>query len=219
MVPPGHTPRRVLYQGAPGSPTGTLYEVVGEVPLVQNPPTVAGTSQQEGGTWPSSSGKDPSGTRSGVRRKNTGSVRTGRDQSPIRRTSDRSRTPDRAHTPIRSPVPARVPRGTPTRAPPTSPADGLKASSAPQPPSRVASSRDPRTTPSSGRMDPVQHLRDDQSPPRSVRMGTQLSEHHIPELKEQRGHATRRRRWHRLRTRGGCSPGFNEFRKREVHPP
>ena len=66
VVPPGHTPRRVLYQGAPGSPTGTLYEVVGEVPLVQNPPTVAGTSQQEGGTRPSSSGRDPSGTRSGV---------------------------------------------------------------------------------------------------------------------------------------------------------
>ena len=94
VVPPGHTPMRVLYQGAPGSPTRTMYEVVGEVPLVQNPPTVARTSQQEGGTRPSSSGRDPSGTRSGVRRKSTGSVRTGRDQSPIQRTSDQCGTPD-----------------------------------------------------------------------------------------------------------------------------
>ena len=45
VVPPGGTPRRVLYSGPPGSPTGTLYEVVGEVALVQNPPTTAGTSQ------------------------------------------------------------------------------------------------------------------------------------------------------------------------------
>jgi hypothetical protein len=29
MVPPGGTPRRVHYQGPPGSPTGTLYEEVG----------------------------------------------------------------------------------------------------------------------------------------------------------------------------------------------
>ena len=175
VVPPGHTPRRVLYQGLPGSSTGTLYEVVGEVPLVQNPPTIAGTNQQGGGSRPSSSGKDPSGTRSGVRRKSTGSVRTGRDQSPVRRTSDRSRTPDRARTPIRSPVPAPVPGGTPARAQPTSPADGLKVSSTPQPPSRAASSRDPRTTPSSGHGNPVQHLGDDQSPPLSVRMGTPVA--------------------------------------------
>ena len=95
VVPPGGTPRRVLYQGPPGSPIGTLYEVVGEVPLVQDPPTVAGPSQQEGGTWPSNSGRASSGTRSaGVKTKSTGPVRTGRDQSPFRRTSDRSRTPD-----------------------------------------------------------------------------------------------------------------------------
>jgi len=37
VVPPGGTPRRVLYQGPPGSSTGTLYEEVGEVTLVQNP--------------------------------------------------------------------------------------------------------------------------------------------------------------------------------------
>ena len=45
MVQSSGTPRRVLYQGPPGSPTGTLYEVVGEVALVQNPPTAAGPSQ------------------------------------------------------------------------------------------------------------------------------------------------------------------------------
>ena len=184
VVPPGHTPRRVLYQGAPGSPTGTLYEVVGEVPLVQNPPTVVGTSQHEGGTWPSSSGRDPSGTRSGVRRKSTRSVRTGQDQSPIRRTSDRTRTPDRARTPIRSLVPAPVPRGTPTHAPPTSPADGLKESSTLQPPSRATSSRDPRTTPSSGRKDPVLHLGRGTTNlrPGTSGWGPQFSEHHVPEL-------------------------------------
>ena len=132
--------------GALGSPTGTLYEVVGEVPLVQNPPTVAGNSQQGGGSRPSSFGRDPSKTRSGVKRKSTGFVRTGQDQSPVRRTSDRSRTPNRAQTPIQSPVPAPVPKGTPTHARPTSPAEGLKASTTPQPPSRAASSRDPRTT-------------------------------------------------------------------------
>ena len=153
VVPPGYTPMQVLYQGAPGSPTGTLYEVVGEIPLVQNPPTVAGPSQQEGGNRPSRSGRAPSGTRfAGVRRKGLGSIRTGRDQSPVRRTLDRSRTPDRARTTIRNPEPAASPsrgRGTPTRAPPTSPADGLKTSLAPHPPSRAASSNDPRTTPSS----------------------------------------------------------------------
>ena len=159
VVPPGHTPRRVLYQGAPGSPTGTLYEVVGEVPLVQNPPTVAGPSLQEGGTRTSSSGRAPSETYvAGVRRKSTGSVRIGRDQSPMRRISNCSRTPDRARTPIRNPEPGASPsrgRGTPTRAPPTSPTDGLKTSPAPQPPSRAASSRDPRTTSSLGRQEQV----------------------------------------------------------------
>ena len=179
VVPPGHTPRQVLYQGAPGSPTGTLHEVVGEVPLVQNPPTFAGPSQQEGGTRPSSSRRAPSGSRSAkVRRKSTGSVRTGRDQSPVRRTSDRSRTPDQARTPIRKTEPAALPsrgRGTPTRTPPTSPADGLKTSPAPQPPSRAAFSRDPRTTPSSGRQEQVQHLGDKLFPLRSVRRGSTVS--------------------------------------------
>ena len=170
VVPPGGTPRRMLYQGASGSPTGTLYEVVGEVLLVQDPPTVAGPSQQEGGTRPSSSGRATSGTRcAGIRRKSTGSVRTGRDQSPVRRTLDRSRTP------IRNPEPTAFSsrrKGTPTRALSTSPADGLMTCPALQPPSRAASSRNPRTTPSSRRQDPVQHLGDEFSPLRSVRKGS-----------------------------------------------
>ena len=105
VVPPSGTPRRVLYQGPPRSPTGTLYEVVGEVALVHNPPTAAGPSQQGGGSRPASSGRAPerSGsserTRSSqVRRKSTGSIRSGRGQSPIPRTSDQSWTPDRAQT-------------------------------------------------------------------------------------------------------------------------
>ena len=34
LLPPSSTPRRMLYPGPPGSPTGTLYEVIGEVELV-----------------------------------------------------------------------------------------------------------------------------------------------------------------------------------------
>jgi hypothetical protein len=58
VVPPGGTPRRVLYQGPPGSPIGTLYEEVGEVAFVQNPPTAVEPNQQGGGSRPGSSGKD-----------------------------------------------------------------------------------------------------------------------------------------------------------------
>jgi hypothetical protein len=57
VVPPGGTPCRVLYQGPPGSPTGTLYEEVGEVALVHDPPTTAEPSQQGGGSGPGSSRK------------------------------------------------------------------------------------------------------------------------------------------------------------------
>jgi hypothetical protein len=176
VVPPGRTPRRVLCPGLPGSPTGTLYEVVGEVALVQNPPTTAGTSQQENGARLASPGKDPSGTRfAGARRKNTGSARSGQDQSPVRRTSYRSQTPNRARSPIRNPEPAASPskgKGPVTQALATSPADCQMTSPRLQPPSRAASSWDPRATPSSGRQDPVQHLGDDLSPIRSVRKGS-----------------------------------------------
>ena len=34
LLPPSGTPRRMLYPGTPGSPTGTLYEVIGEVEIV-----------------------------------------------------------------------------------------------------------------------------------------------------------------------------------------
>ena len=49
VVPLGGIPPRVPYQGPPGSPTGTLYEEVGEVAFMQNPPTTADPSQQGGG--------------------------------------------------------------------------------------------------------------------------------------------------------------------------
>ena len=129
MAPPGGIPRRILYQGPPGSPTGTLYEEVGEVALVQNLPTTADPSQQGGGSQPGSSGRILERTRfSQAIRKSTGSVRTGRGQSPVPRTSDRSRTPDRARTPLRRQTPDR--EATPDRgkshahpATPTFPAD------------------------------------------------------------------------------------------------
>ena len=57
VVPLGGIPPRVPYQGPPGSPTGTLYEEVGEVAFMQNPPTTADPSQQGGGSRPGSSEK------------------------------------------------------------------------------------------------------------------------------------------------------------------
>ena len=39
LVPLVITPRRVLFQDPPGSPTGTFYEAVGKVEVVHNPPT------------------------------------------------------------------------------------------------------------------------------------------------------------------------------------
>ena len=81
VIPPGGTPRKVLYQGLPESPTRTLYEEVGKAAIVADPPTTAEPSQQVGGSRPGSSGKDPERARSPqVRRKSTGSVRTGRGQ-------------------------------------------------------------------------------------------------------------------------------------------
>jgi hypothetical protein len=78
------------------------------VALVQNPPTTADPSQQGGNSRSGSFGKYPKRTHSSqARRKSTGSVRTGRGQSPIPMTSDRSRTPDRARTPIRRQTPDR----------------------------------------------------------------------------------------------------------------
>ena len=63
VVLPSGTPRRVLYPGPPGSPTGILYEVVNEVALVTE--CVDGCGTQSTGRMLSayqfrkSSGKDP----------------------------------------------------------------------------------------------------------------------------------------------------------------
>ena len=132
MVPPSGTPRRVLYPGPPGLPTGTHYAVVGEVALVQNPPTAAGPNEQGRGSRPTSSGRALEKERSGalektrssqVQRKNTGSVQSGRGQSPVpRRTSDQSRAPDRARTPVRHRTPDRG-KAPVTQASPSSPPD------------------------------------------------------------------------------------------------
>ena len=81
VVTPSGTPRKVLYQGPPGSSTGTLYEAVGEVAVVHNPPTAVEPGE---GSRPGSSGKTPEKTRSSqARRKSIGSDRSERGQSPV----------------------------------------------------------------------------------------------------------------------------------------
>ena len=103
-----------------------------------------------------------------------------RDKSPIQRNSDRSRTPDRARTPIRHRTPD--PETTPNRgripmaqASPSSPPDCQMVSTLPPPPSRAASSRDPRTASISGGQNPEQCTGSDHSPLRSVRRGSTVS--------------------------------------------
>ena len=151
ILPPSGTPRRVLYQGPPGSPTGTLYEEVGKVAIVADPPAAAEPSQQAGGSRPGSSEKDPERPRSsGARQKSTGSVRTGRGQSPAPKTSDRSRTPDRVRSPIRHQAMDRdvTPDKGKARVNPTTPTfltDYPMEEPVATPPSRSASARDPRT--------------------------------------------------------------------------
>ena len=99
IIPPSGTPWRVLYQGPPGSPTGTLYEAVGEVAVVHKPAPAAEPGQA---SRPASSERAPELARSSqTRRKCTGSERSGRGQSPVRRTPDRVYTPDRSCTPVR----------------------------------------------------------------------------------------------------------------------
>ena len=112
LVPPSGTPRWMLYPGPLGSPTCTLYEVIGEVELVPASQAGAGPSQ------PARTSKPPESERildrektlvpewirwSQVRRKSTEQLaRSGRGQSPNPdrgRTSERSRTPERARTP------------------------------------------------------------------------------------------------------------------------
>ena len=87
---------------------------------------------------------------SGARRRSTGSVRTGRRQSPAPRTSDRSRTPDRVRSPIRHQAMDRdvTPDKGKSRAnpaTPTFPTDYPMEEPVATPPSRSASMRDPRT--------------------------------------------------------------------------
>ena len=85
--------------------TGTLYEAVGEVEVVRNPPTAVEPGE---GSRPGSTGREPERTRSSqLRRKNTESERSGRGQSPARRSPNRSRTPDRSRTPVRRRSPKR----------------------------------------------------------------------------------------------------------------
>ena len=75
LLPPGGTPRRVLYQAPPKSPTGTVYEAVGEVEVVHNPPMVVEPGE---GSRPGSSERIAERTRSSQpRRKSTGSERSG----------------------------------------------------------------------------------------------------------------------------------------------
>ena len=62
----------------------------------------------EAGSRPGNIGKALERARSSQpRRKSTGSDRTGRGQSPVRRTPDRSRTPNRSRTPVRRRSPQR----------------------------------------------------------------------------------------------------------------
>ena len=57
LLPPHGTPRRVLHPGPPGSPTATLYEVIGEVELT--PARGAGPSQPTGTLKSPESGRVP----------------------------------------------------------------------------------------------------------------------------------------------------------------
>ena len=176
ILPPGGTPRRVLYPGPPGSPTGTLYEEVGKVAIVTDPPTAAEPNQQAGGSRLGSSGKDPERPRSsGARRKNTSSARTGRGQSLGPRNSDRSRTPDRVRSPIRqqaldqnvTPDKGKS-RANPTT--PTFPTDYPMEEPVATPPSRSASARDPRTA--SGRQHSQHPAGSNPAASPSIRKGT-----------------------------------------------
>ena len=152
---------------------------------MQNPPTAAGPSQQGGGSQPGSSGKATEKTRSSqVRQKSTGSVRNGRGQSPVPRTSDRSRTPNKAQTPIRHRTPDR--EATPDRgkihasqASPTSPPNCQMVEKFPLSPSRAASTRDPRTA--SRGQNPEYHTGSDPSRSEVSEGGVQFPKHQVPE--------------------------------------
>jgi len=164
IVPPANPAQKMLFAGPPGSPSGTLYEKVADVTVVQQPPPEGPQSQQGGGSTAGGSRRDPQPARSGVvRRKSTGSLRSGRDQSPVRRSPGRERTPARSRTPPRRSNPGRgssKDKGK-SRAAEESPSD-CEMLDSPQP-SRAASARDPRTTPAKECVCPA--TGEDRSPP------------------------------------------------------
>ena len=157
VVPPSGTPRRVLYQGPPGSPTGTLYEAVGEVVVVHNPPTAV---EPREGSRPGSSEKAPERIRSShVMRKSIGSDRSGRGQSPVGMTSDRSRTLDRTRTPIKRRTPERETtsgkgKSRAHQTSPSSPPECLMLEAAHTPTCRAALIKDPVTVLDERRREP-----------------------------------------------------------------
>jgi hypothetical protein len=59
ILPPRGTPKRMLDPGPPGSPTATLYEVVGEVELVPATQTCDGPNQPAETPRPQESGRVP----------------------------------------------------------------------------------------------------------------------------------------------------------------
>ena len=59
LLPPSGTPRRMLYPDPPRSPTGTLYEVIGEVELVPASQAGAGPNHPAGTSKPAESGRLP----------------------------------------------------------------------------------------------------------------------------------------------------------------
>ena len=144
--------------------------------IVADPPATAEPSQQAGGSRPGSSGRDPERARSSrARRKSTGSVRTGRGQSPAPRVSDRSRTPDRTRSPIRHQAMDR--EATPDKgksranpATPTFPTDYPMGEPAATSPSRSASARYQRTALGGQHSQPAAGSNPAASP--SIRRGT-----------------------------------------------
>ena len=161
LFPPSGTPRRMLYPGPPGSPTGTLYEVIGEVELVPASQTSVGPSQPAGTSQPAKSGRLPDRektpvserTRSSqVRKKSTErSARSGHGQSPNPnrgRALERSRTPKRARTPERMRTPHRTKTPDRGKAPvsqasPTLVLECMIVEQRAPPPSHAMSARDP----------------------------------------------------------------------------